>query len=112
MVEDLPLKTKLFYFSEMQGWEKTLNIACSRREDIKCIGLQHTIVPLLFLNYFDPPASRGGDDYVKYSPKPDYLACSGDITKNIFIENKWPPEKLFILGGFRFTDFKNREDNF
>lgn len=111
IVNDLPQNSKILYFAEMHAWEKALNAACSKRKDIVRIGLQHTIVPLLLLNYFDHPDDLEGGSYIKYSPAPNYLGCVGTVTKNLFLENRWPEEKLFVLGGFRFRGLKDREYN-
>jgi len=112
IVNDLPQNSKIIYFAEMHAWEKALNAACSKRRDVVRVGLQHTIVPLLLLNYFDHPDDLGGQNYIKYSPSPNYLGCVGTVTKNLFLKNRWPEEKLFVLGGFRFCGLKDREYNF
>jgi len=111
IVNDLPQNSKILYFAEMHAWEKALNAACSKRKDIVRVGLQHTIVPLLLLNYFDHPDDLGGQDYIKYSPAPNYLGCVGTVTRDLFSENRWPEEKLFVLGGFRFRGLKVKECN-
>ena len=100
----LPAQAKIVYFAEFQGWEKALNIACAKRPDISCVGLQHTIVPLMFLNYFDDSRVFGQKDYLRYCPRPDYLGCVGDVTKDIFMNHDWPAERLFVCGGFRFRE--------
>lgn len=111
IASDLPQDSRILYFAEMHAWEKALNAACSKRKDILRVGLQHTIVPLLLLNYFDHPDDLGGESYIKYSPVPNYLGCVGELTKELFLENRWPEEKLFVLGGFRFRGLKGRECN-
>jgi len=110
MVKNLASGTKILYFAEIQGWDKTLNIASSKREDIVSVGIQHTSVPLLLLNYFDHQEDFKGDDYLKYSPAPDYLGCVGPITQEIFIKNQWPAEKIFVLGGFRFQELDRSQE--
>ncbi len=110
IIEDLPKYIKVLYFAEMQSWEKALIVACAKRGDITCVGMQHSIVPLLMLNYFDHPEDLRGNDYVKYCPAPDYLGCVGSITRDILLQGCWPREKLFILGGFRFHDFRESPD--
>lgn len=99
--------TKVLYFAEMHGWEKALNIACSKRADITTVGLQHGSVPILLLNYFEHPEDLKGDDYLKYMPTPKYLGCLSPLTMNLFLRGEWKKEKLFVLGGFRFGGLKN-----
>lgn len=98
--------TKLFYFAEMHGWEKALNLACHKKGGITTFGLQHTIVPLLLLNYFESPKDIKGEDWVRYAPTPDYLGCVGEQTRKLFEDNGWPKEKLIIIGGFRFHNLR------
>jgi len=111
VVENLAPNTKVLYFAEMHCWEKALNASRAKGKGIVSIGLQHTIVPLLLLNYFDHPQAIGGDNhYTKYVPLPDYLGCVGGITKDMFLKNGWPEEKLFISGGFRFYNLNYKTD--
>jgi len=102
IVNSFSQKATVIYFAEMHAWEKALDIACEQREEVVSVGIQHTIVPLLLLNYFNHPDDLRGSDYEKYFPLPDYLGCVGGITKRLFIENGWPREKVFISGAFRF----------
>lgn len=106
IVRHLPASAKVLYFSEMHGWEKALNLACYKGRDITCVGIQHSIVPLLLLNYFGHPEDLKDGDYIRHSPRPDFLGCVGRITQQMFLENAWPKERLFILGGFRFPSLK------
>ncbi|MDO8581177.1 MAG: hypothetical protein Q7S13_06830 [Candidatus Omnitrophota bacterium] len=111
ITKELPPKSKVIYFSEIHGWEKALNVACAKREDIQCIGLQHTIVPLLYMNYFDHPDDLRGDDWVQYSPMPDSIGCVGKITRDILSQSGIPEERLFHLGAFRFQKLANHRSH-
>ncbi len=106
ITQELLPKTKILYFAELHGWEKALNVACAQRKDVVCVGLQHASISSLWLNYFNHPTDLSGSDYVRYTPTPNYLGCVGSIARNIFLENGWPREKIFILGGFRFPSLK------
>lgn len=101
LVNDLPDDAVIIHFAEMHAWERCLKVACSKKPNIQIVGIQHTIVPLLLLNYFNTPASFGRN-FVHDPPILDLLGCVGEVTKNLFLESGWPPEKLFVLGGFRF----------
>jgi surface carbohydrate biosynthesis protein (TIGR04326 family) len=105
--QDLPEHAKVVYFAELHGWEKALNLACKEKKDVTCVGLQHTIVPLLLLTYFNHSQELKDQGYIKNTPLPDRLGCVGEITRDIFLQNHWPEKKLFISGGFRFRGFKN-----
>jgi len=103
----LPDDSKIVYFSEMHLWEKALATACRLHGGIKCIGIQHTVVPLLLLNYFYHPTDLEGSDLVNAMPRPNSLGCVGSITKEMFRESGWKDEDLFISGGFRFQRLSN-----
>jgi surface carbohydrate biosynthesis protein (TIGR04326 family) len=84
----------VLHFAEMHGWERALNAGVDEYASMRSVGLQHTIVPLLLLNYFQGGLDRG--------PRPDFLACAGKIPYQLFLKDGWPPEKVFVLGAFRF----------
>ena len=66
--DKLNIKTTVLYLAENQAWEKALNFTFHDKISPKVIGILHTVIPLVYLPYFD---SEG--------PKPDYFACSGEI---------------------------------
>jgi surface carbohydrate biosynthesis protein (TIGR04326 family) len=104
-MKHLPKNNIILYFAEMHGWEKAVNLAVGKRKDLKCIGIQHTIVPILYLSYFNHPLDFENNDFLRSTPRPNYLGCVGKTTKNMLNENKYPQKELFVLGGFRFNDF-------
>ncbi|MFH1772666.1 MAG: hypothetical protein ABH872_07615 [Candidatus Omnitrophota bacterium] len=107
LISQMPEGSSIIYFSEMHVWEKALNIAARRRKDIKSIGIQHTIVPLLLLNYFNHPQDMNNYDFINSMPKPSSLGCVGDITRNMFLKSGWRNDELFVLGGFRMQRLLN-----
>jgi surface carbohydrate biosynthesis protein (TIGR04326 family) len=110
IARQIPQGAKIMHFCEMQIWEKALNVACAKRKDILRVGLQHTIVPLLLLNYFNYPAELQGDDFINSVPRPNRIGCVGPITEDILSKSGWKKEQLFILGGFRFGDLALSQD--
>lgn len=95
-------KANVYYFAEMHAWENALNFAVKKNKRLTSIGLQHTIVPLLLMNYFKD--SREFDVGNKDTfPKPNFLGCAGQVTRRLFIDNGWPGDQLFISGSFRFS---------
>ncbi|MCA9399251.1 MAG: hypothetical protein KC618_05850, partial [Candidatus Omnitrophica bacterium] len=100
--------TKVIYFAELHGWENALNMVLRERQEICSVGLQHTIVPLLYLTYFYDHRELQEKDLLKSLPKPNFLGCVGPITEKIFLESGWSEEELFIIGGFRFKSIAER----
>lgn len=89
------------YIAEMHAWEAALNAAVRQFKNIRTVGIQHTQVPLLLLNYFESPSNltwgKGRHDL----PLPDRMGCVGEITEKIFMSSGWPEERLFQLGALR-----------
>ncbi len=94
------------YLAENHAWEKALNIAGHKRKNSKIIGIQHTHVPLLLLNYFSykEELKEGGD--IQTMPKPDYLACVGHIPAKFFKDMGWDKKRVFVLGNIRFQHYR------
>lgn len=97
---------KVMYFAEMHCWEKALNIASSENGKIKTVGIQHTIVPLRLLMYFYDQMELKDGDYIQTMPKPDYLACTGEIPAKLLINSGWNKERVFPWGALRFQHFR------
>lgn len=94
------------YIAEMHPWEKALNAAFRERRDVSIVGIQHTIVPLLLLMYFNDKRDLKYRGLVDTMPKPDYLACVGEIPRKIFIESGWDEKRVVSWGAIRFQHFK------
>jgi len=106
--KELSKDAVVLYIAENHAWEKALNIAISEKVYLKAIGIQHTIVPLLLLNYFDYKEDMKDGNYIQKVPKPDYLACVGKIMEDLFQKNGWPQNKIFILGAIRSQYLKSQ----
>lgn len=98
--------TVVTYIAEMHAWEKALNIAAREKKGLKVIGIQHTIVPLLLLNYFNHKTELRFPDGPSTVPKPDYLACVGKIPVKLFRDSGWEEKRVFVLGAIRFQHYK------
>jgi len=92
----------VLYMFEMHAWEKALNVSARERQNVKTIGIQHSIVPLLLLNYFPHSSEISNGDYIATMPKPDYLACVGKIPVRLFLKVGWDKKHVFSLGAIRF----------
>ena len=109
---DLKEKTIITYIAEMHAWEKALNIAASQEQKgLKTIGIQHTVVSLLLLMYFNYKAELEDGDNIQKMPKPNYLACVGKIPVKLFRESGWNENKLFTLGAIRHQYLKQFINN-
>ena len=98
--------TTITYVAEMHAWEKALNMAAREKKWLKVIGVQHTIVPLLLLNYFNHKTELRYGDNISTMPKPDYLACVGKIPAKLFKDSGWEKKRVFVLGAIRFQHYK------
>ncbi len=103
--------TIVTYIAENHAWEKALNIASRRKGELKVIGIQHTIVPLLLLNYFNDKAELQEGNYIQTMPRPDHLACVGKIPVRLFLESGWDKSRVFVWGAIRFQHFKHQIDH-
>lgn len=101
--------SQIIHFCEMQAWEKALHIAAKENSVFECIGLQHTITPLMLLSYFNHSSEKKGSNFISKKPLPDRLGCVGQVTRNIFRDNGWADKDLFISGAFRFHDFNRHK---
>lgn len=90
---------------EMQWWERALYAAAKRR-GIRTVGVQHTIVPELLLNYFNDPREIAGAGQSGGCPLPDYIAAAGKVSAGMFMKNGWPPERVFVWGAQRFEPLR------
>jgi hypothetical protein len=102
----LPEKIKkgsvIAYYMENQAWEKALVIAASEKAGLTVVGIQHSTVPLLAMSHFNHPDELGDGNWLKYVPRPAYLACVGSAMIRLFGKSGWEKERLFILGGLRY----------
>lgn len=103
----LPKGVKIVYLAENQPWEKALNIAAHSGRNLKTIGIQHTITPLLLLDYFNYEKELENGNYIQKTPKPDFLGCVGKIPFELFKKSGWDEKKLFILGAIRHQYLKD-----
>ncbi len=106
IMKKLPVHIRIYHFAELHGWENSLNMVRRKHTSLVTIGLQHTIMPLLLLNYFRDPRDFEHDDLNGF-PQPSYLGTTGEITRSLLVQNGWNQHKLFILGGFRFANILN-----
>ncbi|MCA9400351.1 MAG: hypothetical protein KC713_01895 [Candidatus Omnitrophica bacterium] len=102
-VHQLPPKTTIVHYMERHCWEKALNIITARKEDIKTIGIQHTHMPLMLLNYFPLPEDIQSKNLIASDPTDDWLLTTGSVTRTYFEDCGFPKEKISVLGGFRFS---------
>lgn len=106
--KNIPEGSTVLYFAEMQAWEKACLAAGKEVGRSRFVGIQHTIVSLLHLMYFDYHEDLEKGDYIQKMPRPNFLGCVGNISKGHFENSGWDKEKLFILGPIRFQHFKER----
>lgn len=96
----------VLYMAEMHAWEKALNVVLRGKKNLKDVAIQHTIVSLLHLMYFNYKDDLLDGNYIDKIPKPDYLACVGKIPYNLFIDSGWSKDRVFILGPIRSQHYR------
>ncbi len=101
---EIDKQTTVTYFFENQPWEKALNIAASGRKIKNIIGIQHTTVPLLLLNYFNHASEFKDEDFLQTIPA--HVGCVGRIPRELLISSGWDREKVFVLGAIRFQQLR------
>lgn len=110
IAKSLPQDSTVVHFAEMHNWERSLQMACGLRGDIKVIALQHAHVPQLLLNYFDHKDDLADQNFMRSVPQPHYLGSVGTVIRDYFLNQGWPENKLFVVGGFRFQSLKKSTD--
>ncbi len=101
---EIDKETTTTYFLEMQPWERALNIAASDRGMKHVLGIQHTTVPLLLLNFFEYPSVFGDSYFLETIPS--HIGCAGSRTRELFISSGWDSKKVFVLGAIRFQQLR------
>lgn len=99
--------TIITYFAENHAWEKALNVAAHKKGRLKVIGIQHTIVSLLHLMYFNHKTELQYKNDIQTMPKPDFLACVGKMPAEFFQKMGWNENRVFVWGAIRFQHFKH-----
>ncbi len=74
---------------------------------MQIICLQHAIVSLLHLFYFNDLRDLKEGGGVQKIPRPHYLACVGKIALKLLRDVGWEKSRTFILGPLRFEHLKN-----
>ncbi len=96
------------YYCEMHAWEKALLAAQKRyAADMELFGYQHTTVSRMLLNYFNHPSELQEADSRYAIPKPDKIACAGQVPFNYFKESGWRDEELTIVEAIRYSHLRN-----
>lgn len=107
MVKRLKAECRVVCVCEMQWWERALYFYTAKRR-ITTVGVQHTIVPELLLNYYGDDADfdpkRGGH------PFPDHMAAVGRMSRDALVNGGWPRERVFIWGAQRFEDLNRMSE--
>jgi len=99
--------TTVIHYAEMNAWERALKSAARKNDHVQIIGLQHAIVSLLHLFYFNDPRDLKEGSGVQKMPRPHYLACVGKIPLKLLRDVGWEESRTFILGPLRFEHLKN-----
>lgn len=99
-------ESTLVTICEMQAWERCLYYF-ARKHGIRTVAYQHTIVPMLLLNYFNAPEEPAWDaNGIVHCPQPDFVATVGNITADLFRQHGWPSERVFVWGAQRFDSLR------
>jgi surface carbohydrate biosynthesis protein (TIGR04326 family) len=96
------------YYCEMHAWEKALLAAKKRyAAGMALFGYQHSTFSRMLLNHFNHPSELQGTVSEYSMPKPDKIACDGEVTYNYFKESGWREDELTIVEAIRFGHLRN-----
>ena len=98
---------KGLYYCEMHAWEKAL-LATKKRyaRNLNLFGYQHATVSRMLLNYFNHHSELEKADSKYAMPKPDKIACDGQVPYNYFKESGWHEDELTIVEAIRYDHLK------
>jgi len=98
------------YLAENKAWEKALNFVFHNQKRLKTVGILHTTVPLLCLQFFDCKDDLQEDsNKAKFAmPKPDYLACNGGVSLGLLRKSGWNEKRAFLWFAVRYQYLKER----
>jgi surface carbohydrate biosynthesis protein (TIGR04326 family) len=97
---------KCLYCCEMHAWEKALiNARDAAESKVGLLAYQHATVSRMLLNYFNgnEVSSSNGSFPI---PRPDILACNGQLPYRYMVESGWPKERLTIVEAIRYEHLK------
>lgn len=96
------------YYCEMHAWEKALLAAKkSQAPDTKLFGYQHATISRMLLNYFNHPSELQEVNTKCAMPKPDKIACDGEVPRRYFRESGWHEDELTVVEAIRYSHLQN-----
>ena len=108
MFQRLPPIKNGVYYCEMHAWEKVLLAARKKYAGVmRLFAYQHATVSRMVLNYFNHPAELQEADSEYALPKPDKIACDGEVPYRYFTESGWREDELTIVEAIRYHHLKN-----
>ena len=90
----------LVYPYESQPWEK-LTVKGAAQLGVRTIGVQHSVLPILFMSYFHGQKDKGR------VPLPDLILTSGEYPDRLLREGGTPPARLRMCGSLRYDHLTN-----
>ncbi|OGW84707.1 MAG: hypothetical protein A2987_06650 [Omnitrophica bacterium RIFCSPLOWO2_01_FULL_45_10] len=99
-------KTIVLYPLENKAWERALNFVFHER-DVKTVGILHTAISLLLLQFFDYRDDLREDLRTASSiPLPARIACYGKSSLELLKKSGWSDKKIFLLSAIRYQHLK------
>ncbi|MFC1951672.1 TIGR04326 family surface carbohydrate biosynthesis protein [Chloroflexota bacterium] len=96
------------YYCEMHAWEKALLAAKKRyAAEMELFGYQHSTVSRMLLNHFNHPSELQKSNSKYSMPKPDKIACDGEISRNYFRESGWREDELTVVEAIRYGHLRD-----
>lgn len=96
----LPVQNNGVYLQENMGWEFGMIHAWRAANNENLVGFPHATVRFWDLRYFFDPRTYFRDS--ARSPMPDFVAVSGDLVKNAYLEGGYPAENLIEVEALRY----------
>ena len=96
------------YYCEMHAWEKALLAAKKMyANEMELFAYQHAAVSRMLLNYFNHPSELQEDNSKYAMPRPDKIACDGEITHGYFKESGWREDELTVVEAIRYSHLRD-----
>lgn len=109
---DLKEDSIVTYLVENKAWERALNFIFHDKKNFRVIGIIHTTLPLLMLQFFDYREDLAEDSHRPLAmPRPDYMACNGRVSLELLRKSGWPKESLLLWYAVRYQYLKGRLNN-
>ncbi len=105
-LSSIPSQKYLIYLMENQGWERALLHGWKLHKHDTIIAYQYGIFRYWDLRYYTTTNKRNDIDFTDI-PKPNYIASSGQIANQLFLEMGYSENELIKVENLRYNSLFN-----